>query len=119
MMNSAVLTAKLGRDEEMRPLKRLDSEARRLEAPAEGPSPESFIAFERAASPALLGGQIGIRLGEGPDGQESRRSVFGLTRQTMPSDHRRNSTGHHGQRIQQSSRTQRGTVMPEKNFGVP
>jgi hypothetical protein len=70
VMNSAVLTAKLGRDEEMRPLKRLDSEARRLEAPAEGPSPESFIAFERAASPALLGGQIGIRLGEGPDGQE-------------------------------------------------
>jgi uncharacterized protein len=38
VMKSAVLKAKLGRDEEMQALKRLASQARQLEAQAEGPS---------------------------------------------------------------------------------
>jgi hypothetical protein len=57
-MKSAVLKAKLGRDEEMQALKRLDSQARRLEATAKGPSLESFLAAERAASPALDGRSV-------------------------------------------------------------
>jgi hypothetical protein len=39
-------------------LKRLDSQARQLEARAEGPSLESFIAVERAASPGLDGRSV-------------------------------------------------------------
>ena len=58
VMKSAVLKAKLGRDEEMQALKRLDSQARRLEGLAEGPSLESFMAVERAASPALDGRSV-------------------------------------------------------------
>ena len=55
VVKSAVLKAKLGLDEEMQALKRLDSQARQLEAQAEGPSLESFITVERAASPGLDG----------------------------------------------------------------
>jgi hypothetical protein len=58
VMKSAVLKAKLGRDEEIQALKRLDSQARRLEVVAEGPSLESFIAIERAASSALDGRSV-------------------------------------------------------------
>jgi uncharacterized protein len=66
-MKSAVRNAKLARDEEMQALKRLDDQARRLERTAEGPSFESFVATERAASPALDG-----------------RSVFGWERDLAP-----------------------------------
>src|ERR1700712_4025144 len=55
VVKSAVLKAKLGRDEEMQALQRLDNQARRLEATAEGPVLRSFLAVERAASPALGG----------------------------------------------------------------
>ena len=58
VMKSAVLKAKLGREEEMQALKRLDSQARQLEAKAEGPSCRSFIAVERAASPDLEGKSV-------------------------------------------------------------
>src|SRR4030081_2839814 len=51
VMKSAVRNAKLGRDEEMHALKRLDDQARRLERTAQGPALESYIATERAASP--------------------------------------------------------------------
>jgi len=67
VMKSAVRTAKLGRDEEMHALKRLDDQARRLERRAEGPSLESFIATERAVSPMLDG-----------------RSVFGWEKNLLP-----------------------------------
>jgi hypothetical protein len=50
--------SKARRDEEMQALKRLDNQARRLEAKAEGPSLESFIAVERAASLALDGRSV-------------------------------------------------------------
>jgi hypothetical protein len=57
-MKSAVLKAKLGRDEELQALQRLDIQARRLEATAEGPALQSFLAAERAASPALDGRSV-------------------------------------------------------------
>ena len=57
-MKSAVIKAKLGRDEELQALKRLDAQARRLEGVSDGPSLESFIAVERAASPALDGRSV-------------------------------------------------------------
>lgn len=61
VLKSAMQQAKLGRDEEMQALKRLDDQARRLERTATGPSFEAHVAAERNRS-ASLGG----------------RSVFGL-----------------------------------------
>lgn len=58
VMKSAVQNAKLGRDEEMQALKRLDDQARRLERSAQGPSFDAFVATERAASPALDGRSV-------------------------------------------------------------
>ncbi len=58
VMKSAVQNAKLGRDEEMQALKRLDDQARRLERTARGPSFDAFVATEREASPALAGRSV-------------------------------------------------------------
>ena len=58
VLKSAVQKAKLGREEEMQALKRLDNQARRLEGCAEGPPLEAFIAVERAASSALDGRSV-------------------------------------------------------------
>ncbi len=58
VLKSAVQTARLGRDEEMQALKRLDDQARRLERTAHGPLLQAFIATERAASPELDGRSV-------------------------------------------------------------
>jgi hypothetical protein len=58
IMKEAVQRAKLGRDEAMQALKRLDDQARRLELIASGPSLQSHIANERAASPDLDGRSV-------------------------------------------------------------
>ena len=58
VLKSAVQNAKLGRDEAMGALKRLDDQARRLERTAQGPSLDAFIATERAVSPALDGRSV-------------------------------------------------------------
>jgi hypothetical protein len=58
VIKSALSKARLGRDEEMQALKRLDDQARRLEASADGPSFETFVAAERAASPARGGRSV-------------------------------------------------------------
>ncbi|THD61423.1 DUF763 domain-containing protein [Phenylobacterium sp.] len=50
VLKSAVANARLGREDELGALKRLDDQARRLERHAAGPSLESHIAAERAAS---------------------------------------------------------------------
>jgi hypothetical protein len=50
VLKSAVSTAKLGREEELQALKRLDDQARQLEMFAAGPSLEAFIDGERTAS---------------------------------------------------------------------
>jgi hypothetical protein len=58
VLKSAVQKAKLGRDEEMQALKRLDDQTRRLERTASGPSFETFVALERAKSSALGGRSV-------------------------------------------------------------
>jgi uncharacterized protein len=58
VLKSAVQNARLGRDEEMQALKRLDDQSRQLERSAQGPSLEAFIADERAASPSLDGRSV-------------------------------------------------------------
>jgi uncharacterized protein len=58
VLKSAVQNAKLGRDEEMQVLKRLDDQSRRLERSAQGPSLDAFIAGERAASRSLDGRSV-------------------------------------------------------------
>jgi uncharacterized protein len=56
VLKSAVQKARLGRDEEMQAIKRLDDQARRLESVASGPSLETHIAAEQRKS-ASLGGR--------------------------------------------------------------
>jgi len=68
VLKSAVQTAKLGQDEQLSALQRLDRESRRLEHAATGPSVEAFIAQEREASPDYDG-----------------RSVFGWERDLVSS----------------------------------
>jgi hypothetical protein len=58
ILKSAVQNSKLGRDEEIQALKRLDDQARRLERTVQGPSLASFIGAERAALPALDGRSV-------------------------------------------------------------
>src|SRR3954468_18085101 len=58
VLKGAIQNAKLGREEEMQAIKRLDDQARRLERTAHGPSVESYIAGERAASPDLDGRSV-------------------------------------------------------------
>jgi hypothetical protein len=58
VLKSAVQNAKLGRDEELQALKRLDDQSRRLERSAQGPSLAAFIAGEREASPELDGRSV-------------------------------------------------------------
>lgn len=71
VLKGAIQSAKLGREEEMQAIKRLDDQARRLERTADGPSVEAYIAGERAASPDLDG-----------------RCVFGWERDLAPTKKR-------------------------------
>jgi hypothetical protein len=65
VLKAAVRSAKLGRDEALAALARLDREARRLERAATGPGLEKFIADERASSHAY-GGRTVFGLAPGP-----------------------------------------------------
>jgi hypothetical protein len=58
VLKSAVENARLGRDETMQALQRLDAQARQLERTARGPSLDAFIAGERRASPDLNGRSV-------------------------------------------------------------
>ena len=58
VLKSAVAKARLGRDEELAALKRLDAQARLLERSASGPAVEALIAEERRASPAYGGRSV-------------------------------------------------------------
>jgi uncharacterized protein len=58
VLKSAVQKARLGRDEEMRALKRLDDQARRLERTATGPTLETHMENERNASASLDGRSV-------------------------------------------------------------
>jgi hypothetical protein len=55
-MKSAVQQAKLGREEQVQAMRRLDDQARRLERTATGPSFDEFVAAERGWS-TVLGGR--------------------------------------------------------------
>jgi hypothetical protein len=72
VLKTAVQKAKLGRDEELGALKRLDQQARRLEAASAGPSLDNFIATERGASSDIGG-----------------RSVFGWERDIQAPENKR------------------------------
>ncbi len=58
VIKDAVGKAKLGRDDQLEAIRRLDQQARRLERSAEGPSFEAFVARERAASPSYGGRSV-------------------------------------------------------------
>jgi len=58
VLKSAVQSAKLGREEALGAIKRLDDQARRLERSATGPAFEAFVATERAASVELDGRSV-------------------------------------------------------------
>src|SRR5262249_2042510 len=58
VLKTAVQNAKLGRDEELAALKRLDEQARRLERHARGPSFDAFVTREREQSPSLDGRSV-------------------------------------------------------------
>ena len=58
VLRSAVRNAKLGREEELAALRRLDAQARRLERTATGPSVDKYIAGERRQSYAYGGRSI-------------------------------------------------------------
>jgi hypothetical protein len=56
ILKNAVQRAKLGREEELGAIRRLDEQARKLDGLVSGPGVEAFIANERARSP-MLGGR--------------------------------------------------------------
>jgi hypothetical protein len=56
VLKSALAKAKLGRDEELSALRRLDAQARAVEGLVSGPGTEAFIARERQNAP-LFGGR--------------------------------------------------------------
>jgi hypothetical protein len=58
VLKAAVCKAKLGREEELGALKRLDDQARSLERDARGPSVEALIARERGRSPSYGGRSV-------------------------------------------------------------
>jgi hypothetical protein len=58
VLKSAVGKARLGREEALEALRRLDRQARALETDAAGPSFDAFVAGERDASPSLGGRSV-------------------------------------------------------------
>ncbi|MEW6146406.1 MAG: DUF763 domain-containing protein [Bradyrhizobium sp.] len=58
VLKRAIQNARLGREEEIQAIKRLDDQARRLERTAQGPSVDAFIVGERAVSPDLDGRSV-------------------------------------------------------------
>jgi hypothetical protein len=82
VLKSAVRNAKLGREEELGALKRLDDEARRLERHAPGPSVEDFIARERRLSHSYEGRTVfgWVKPETGPPLTEVGASPFTLAR---------------------------------------
>jgi hypothetical protein len=58
VLKSAVQAAKLGREEELAAIRRLDAQARRLERDATGPTIEALVARERRDSHAYGGRSV-------------------------------------------------------------
>jgi hypothetical protein len=74
VLKSAVRRARLGRDEELSALRRLDAQARRLERHARGPSVEALIAQELDRSHSYGGRSVFGWEPESDDGKISRTS---------------------------------------------
>ena len=79
VMRHAVDAARLGNDERLSALRRLDAEARRLESTATGPTFEDFLADEEAQSQAFGGRTVF------DDGERRQRPDPRKTRQTAES----------------------------------
>jgi hypothetical protein len=78
VLKSAVRKAKLGREDELGALKRLDDQSRRLEHSASGPSVEAMIAEERRASFGYGGRSV---FGWEPPPAEPARPTVARTRE--------------------------------------
>jgi len=76
VLKSAITKAKLGREDELSALKRLDTQSRALEATAKGPSFNAFIAEERARSHEY-GGRTVFGWAQPPEEQPERATTFG------------------------------------------
>jgi hypothetical protein len=74
VLKSAVAKAKLGNDEELAALRRLDDQARILEGAADGPEVEDLIDAERRASHAY-GGRSVFGVEQAPGGSKAIRSA--------------------------------------------
>jgi hypothetical protein len=72
VLKSAVGKARLGAEEEIAALKRLDAQSRTLEATAKGPSFHEFIAEERAMSPVYGGRTV---MDDAADAKARRKAV--------------------------------------------
>jgi hypothetical protein len=72
VLKSAVVKAKLGQQEELDALKRLDAQSRRLEATASGPSFNAFIAEERARSDSYGGRTVFDDMAPAPARRQSK-----------------------------------------------
>ncbi|KQX18641.1 MULTISPECIES: DUF763 domain-containing protein [unclassified Sphingomonas] len=78
ILKGAVEAAKLGQDEKIGAIRRLDAQARALEATATGPSFEAFIAEERRQSHAYGGRSVfGWEAATATNGEIARKSVRG------------------------------------------
>jgi len=58
VMRSAIQKARLGREEELQAIARLDRQARELERTASGPSFDAFVAQERSKSASFDGRSV-------------------------------------------------------------
>jgi uncharacterized protein len=83
VLKSAVSNAKLGREEELGALQRLDEQARKLEREASGPALQDFIAEERERSHSYGGRSVFGR--EQPAAEGSEKSVASVPRRRFPS----------------------------------
>jgi len=81
VLKSAVRNAKLGREEELAALQRLDAQARKLERQATGPSLQQFIEEERERSPAYGGRSVfGIEQSSACESDTTAFAPHGQTR---------------------------------------
>jgi hypothetical protein len=74
VLKSAIHSAKLGHEDALSAIKRLDDQARRLEAHVEGPSVDAYISAERRLSHAY-GGRSVLGWEQPPDAPERSTDV--------------------------------------------
>ena len=81
VLKSAVRNAKLGREEELAALQRLDAQARKLERQATGPALQQFVEEERERSPSYGGRSVfGIEQSSARESDATTFAIHGKTR---------------------------------------